>query len=222
MEMQKNDIMEAVISGEFQHNGNRAVIFENLAKAVEGYLPMLEQLGEVMDSMWNNADAWGFLEGETHEVHGMPIPEVHLETMKRVRNAMLKIASPMNQNMFHDYLDYGDLKGSYLEWMAEEFIGYMGAKSFKDELLPIMDNAIMDENVYQLYLNIRPRAEAVWNAIGLHRDASDLQSWLEDCATTGVLFNPVALPSVENTFFQFCEACSITPTDELKALWMAN
>jgi hypothetical protein len=221
MEMQKNHIMEAVISGKFQHNGNRAVIFENLAKAVEGYLPMLEPLGEVMDSMWNNAEAWGFLEGETHEVHGMPIPEVHLETMKRVRNAMLKIASPMNQNMFHDYLDYGDLKGSYLEWMAEGFMEYMGAKSFKDELLPIMDEAIMDENVYQFYLNMRPRAEAVWNASGSHSD-DYLESWLEECATTGILFDPVALPSVEDTFFQFCEYCSITPSDELKALWMAN
>ena len=222
MEMQKNYIMEAVISGKFQHNGNRAVIFENLTKAVEGYLPMLEQLAEVMDSMWNHADAWGFLENTSDEVNGMKIPAEHLETLKRVRNAMLKIASPCNQNVFHDYLDYQDGSESYLERMTQEFIGYIGARSFKEEILPVIDNAVMDEDVHQFYLNIRPRAEAVWNATGSNSDEKILESWLEDCATTGVLFNPVALPSVEDAFFQFCNECFITPTDELKALWMAN
>ena len=216
-----NRVMQDVLSGKREHGGNQATAIANICKAVEGYLPMLEELGEVMDSFWNDGDKWGFMEITDKDVNGMPIPAVHLETMKRVRDAMLKIASPMNQNMFHDYLDYGDLKGSYLEWMAEGFMEYMGAKSFKEELLPMMDNACMDEDVYRFYCNMRPRAEAVWKATG-NPNRDYLESWLEECATTGVLFDPVALPSVEDTFIQFCEYCEIPTSDELKAVWMAH
>ncbi len=226
MEMQKNHIMEAVLSGKFQHNGNREVIFENLAKAVEGYLPMLEQLGEVMESMWNNADAWGFLEGDTREVNGMPIPEVHLETMKRVRNAMLKIASPMNQNMFFDYLDYRDGSESYLFTLLGGFEEYMGLDDLKEELMMYVNDREMDELQGQFNKNLLPRVGRVWDALkadnSIQQNDADIDDWVANATSIDALYDVHELPSMEQAFNDFCRDCSIPANEELKALWMAD
>lgn len=145
MEMQKNNIMEAVLSGKLNHDGNQAVAIANICKAVEGYLPMLEQLGEVMNSFWDKAEEWGFLEITGDDVDGMKIPAEHLETLKRVRNAMLDIANPMNQNMFFDYLDYGDKNGSYMDFILSEWAGCYGASEAKEHAMKVLSELEEEE-----------------------------------------------------------------------------
>ena len=226
MEMQKNHIMEAVISGKFQHNGNQAVAIGNICKAVEGYLPMLEQLGEVMDSFWDKAEEWGFLENTREDVNGMKIPSEHLETLKRVRNAMFKIASPMNQNMFFDYLDYRDGSESYLFTLLGGFEEYMGLDDLKEELMLYVNDREMDELQGQFNKNLLPRVGRVWDALkadnSIQQNDSDIDDWVANATSIDALYDVRELPSMEQAFNDFCRDCSIPASDELKAMWMAD
>lgn len=226
MEMQKNHIMEAVLSGKLNHDGNQAVAIGNICKAVEGYLPMLEQLGEVMDSFWERSDRWGFLELNATDVNGMKIPSEHLETMTRVRDAMLKIASPMNQNMFFDYLDYRDGSESYLFTLLGGFEEYMGLDDLKEELMLYVNDREMDELQGQFNKNLLPRVGRVWDALkadnSIQQNDADIDDWVANATSIDALYDVHELPSMKQAFNDFCRDCSIPASDELKALWMAE
>ena len=226
MEMQKNDIMEAVISGKFQHNGNQAVAIGNICKAVEGYLPMLEQLGEVMDSFWDKAEEWGFLENTREDVNGMKIPAVHLETMRRVRKAMFKIASPMNQNMFWDYLDYQDGSDIYINHMLGSFEEYMGLKDLKAFVNEYINDREIDELQKEFNKNLLPRVSRVWDALKndntIEQNDIAIDDWCIEAMSIDALYDVRNLPSMEQAFNDFCRDCSIPANEELKALWMAD
>ena len=218
MEMQKNHIMEAVISGKLNHGGNQAVAIANICKAVEGYLPMLEQLGEVMDSFWERADRWGFMEITHKDVNGMKIPAVHLETMKRVRDAMYKIASPMNMNMFWDYLDYQDDSESYLNHLLGTFEEYMGIDDLKGLVADYIQKGFNE--------NLLPRVSRVWDALKaddtIEQNDIDIDDWVANATSIDALYDVYHLPSMEQAFNDFCRDCSIPTNNELKALWMAD
>ena len=226
MEMQKNHIMEAVLSGKLQHNGNQAVAIGNICKAVEGYLPMLEQLGEVMDSFWDKAEEWGFLENTREDVNGMKIPSEHLETLKRVRNAMFKIASPMNQNMFWDYLDYQDGSDIYINHMLGSFEEYMGLKDLKAFVNEYINDREMDELQKEFNKNLLPRVSRVWDALKaddtIEQNDIEIDDWVANATSIDALYVVRELPSMEQAFNDFCRDCSIPASDELKALWMAE
>jgi hypothetical protein len=226
MEMKKNDIMEAVLSWKLNHDGNQAVAIGNICKAVEGYLPMLEQLGEVMDSFWNRAEDWGFMEITSADVNGMKIPAEYLETMKRVRDAMYKIASPMNMNMFWDYLDYQDGSESYLFNLLGTFEEYMGLDDLKEELLMYVNDREMDELQGQFNKNLLPRVSRVWDALKndntIQQNDADIDDWVANATSIDALYDVRNLPSMEQAFNDFCRDCSIPANEELKALWMAD
>ena len=224
--MKKNDIMEAVLSGKLNHGGNQAVAIANICKAVEGYLPMLEQLGEVMDSFWERAERWGFMEIGSADVNGMKIPAVHLETLTRVRDAMFKIASPMNQNMFWDYLDYQDGSESYLNHLLGTFEEYMGLDDLKELVDEYIQNSELEHLQWKFNGNLHRRSERVWNALKaddtIQQDDAVIDAWVNNAKNIGGRYDVRELPSMEQAFNDFCNECSIPASAELKALWMAD
>lgn len=69
-----------------------------------------------------------------------------------------------------------------------------------------------------------PRAEKVMKELHFSDEKrSEANDWVLHAGTQGAIYaNSGELPWDEEGFFEFCKAVEIEPSDELKALWMAD
>ena len=69
-----------------------------------------------------------------------------------------------------------------------------------------------------------PRAEKVMNELNFSKEKRIVANdWVLHASTQGAIYaNSGELPWDEEGFFEFCKAVEIEPSDELKALWMAD
>ena len=72
--------------------------------------------------------------------------------------------------------------------------------------------------------DVTPRAEKVMNKLNFSDEKRNVANdWLLHAGTQGAIYaNSGELPWDEEGFFEFCKAVEIEPSDELKALWMAD
>lgn len=85
-------------------------------------------------------------------------------------------------------------------------------------------SALEDRWFKKWWDDVTPRAEKVMNELNFSDEKRNVANdWLLHAGTQGAIYaNSGELPWDEEGFFEFCKAVEIEPSDELKALWMAD
>lgn len=74
--------------------------------------------------------------------------------------------------------------------------------------------------------DLMPRVRRVWDALkadnSIQQDDVVIDDWVLEATSIDAKYAMDNLPEMDQAFDDFCSECNINPTDELKALWMAD
>ena len=74
--------------------------------------------------------------------------------------------------------------------------------------------------------DLMPRVRRVWDALkadnSIQQDDVVIDDWVLEATSIDARYEMDNLPEMDQAFADFCSECNINPTDELKALWMAD